>query len=139
MRCVGAHNPPCERCLRTGKKCVVQPSRRGQQQPAQSLRRQKQPPQPSDGSVSEPHSLLSSPKELDQGSHLGESGNDHNYSRSRPLIYSSTSPQAPPFAAAFQSSRQLAHENRITSRSDPPASAGLVDIPDEVLCEYVDL
>lgn len=42
MRCVGAENPPCARCLRTGRRCVVSPSRRGQTQ-ANSLRKRLPP------------------------------------------------------------------------------------------------
>ncbi|KIW24899.1 uncharacterized protein PV07_10582 [Cladophialophora immunda] len=43
MRCIGADKPPCVRCSRTGRNCVVHASRRGQQQSANSLRK-RQPP-----------------------------------------------------------------------------------------------
>ncbi|KIY00367.1 uncharacterized protein Z520_04052 [Fonsecaea multimorphosa CBS 102226] len=43
MRCIGAENPPCVRCSKTGRNCVVHASRRGQHQSANSLRKW-QPP-----------------------------------------------------------------------------------------------
>src|ERR1700761_6019437 len=49
MRCIGAENPPCARCLRTGRRCVVQPSRRGQQQSSHSLRKRQSLPPSSPG------------------------------------------------------------------------------------------
>lgn len=40
MRCVGAENPPCIRCTKSGRDCVVQASRRGQQSANSQARRQ---------------------------------------------------------------------------------------------------
>lgn len=34
MRCIGADNPPCARCAKAGRECIIQPSRRGLQKPA---------------------------------------------------------------------------------------------------------
>lgn len=36
MRCIGAHHPPCVRCTKSGKECVVHLPRRGHQRPRAS-------------------------------------------------------------------------------------------------------
>lgn len=49
MKCVGAANPPCERCTKAGRKCeFLQP---GQTPPAQPRRRPKSLPQQTSGRV----------------------------------------------------------------------------------------
>ena len=44
MRCLGAENPPCQRCAKAGRKCIVLASRRGQQ--SANSRRRRDPATP---------------------------------------------------------------------------------------------
>jgi hypothetical protein len=120
MRCVNADNPPCARCLRTGRRCVVLPSRRGQQQSGTSLRK-RQPPASSPSSSEPLHT---------QDAHPVPSAAPSN-SAVRPSRIPPMLPQAQPQVQALRSpsSRREAHSSPAsTSHPEHSASPGLPSV-----------
>ncbi|KIW73779.1 hypothetical protein PV04_01871 [Phialophora macrospora] len=118
MRCVNADNPPCARCLRTGRRCVVLPSRRGQQQSGTSLRK-RQPPASSPAPSEPLHTRDSQPVPS-----AAPSSSAGRPSRIPPML-----PQVQARALRSPSSRREAHSSPAsTSHPEHSASPGLPSV-----------
>ena len=168
MRCIGAADGhSCARCLRTGRRCVVQPSRRGQQQSANSLRKKR----PVVLSSSEPSSLrddqaatrtaTSSPAAWSPMIHptLHETSSfqsphmrieahsspasiprwEPNASSRLPSLYTSSPLDVLGSLVSQQPSKEISFQHLLSINSTSIRSPRLADIPEDVLIEYIEL
>lgn len=161
MRCQGAEKPPCARCVRTGRRCVVTPSRRGQTQ-ANSLRKRLPPASSSTSEVqtatpaftttSAKSPWLAPPEPPRTASHRSPtqrldahsspasiSRTENISSPSLPSVYSS-SPLDVLGSVATQEplvASQLQHQPE--PRDNWTGNSGHVEVSENVLVEYIEL
>lgn len=164
MRCVGAENPPCARCLRTNRRCVVSPSRRGRTQ-ANSLRKRCHPVSsstgavpdvqtatPSHGSVSIMSPLLAPPEPpkppSGRSSTQRPDAHDSPPSISRtdnisfpslPSVYSLSPLDALGSLSAQETLSGSRHQHQRQLRDHRIDNSRSGDIPENVLVEYIEL